>query len=506
MSDLAKNDEEDFIFIFNDGRISKYTQNEILEVSPSFYYKSINNITFNKIKVPPSITKEDISSFIDVYKKGVISFNNNNSNNYMNFLEENIKILKFLQISEFFENDSFSLILINDYFIKGSKITNENALTLLKISYKKLNDLNKEGYLENYSENLDSAWFDLFMKCLDIIGCNLVNYFKDKEENFENNELSFFEKKIIDEIFEKFAKNLIINNYEIIEDDENINKNEDNNNNENNNDNKKYISISDLEHIIKFLSMNRKQNNFFDLLTNEYMKICSEENINEINNLPNPTFLLKLNVNEIETYYEEFKIENQIDSKNERKITFVVFYRKTDDSLNIGFKLSQDKNNNNNNNNENNNNNNNKLNSFDEDFLSFFEDDDKSYKERLEEVHKLFNFDDGGIISENGNEIIFLGIIDILTEYNCKKSTEHFFKMLRYCSNDMSCVNPIYYKDRFFNYMKKVIEHGDPNIKNRFNKLYYQETTTDNDIKNQFISNDINCNNNVKENEVDIFE
>ena len=357
MSDLAKNEEEDFIFIFNDGRISSYTQNEILEVSPSFYYKSINNISYNKIKVPPSITKEDISSFIDVYKKGVISFSNNNSNNYMNFLEENIKILKFLQISEFFENDSFSLILINDYFIKGNKISNENALTLLKISYKKLNDLNKEGYLENYSENLDSAWFDLFMKCLEIIGCNLVSYFKDKEENFENNELSFFEKKIIDEIFEKFAKNLIINNYEIVEDEEIIKNNNNNNNNNNEEEeeenNNKYISISDLEHIIKFLSMNRKQNNFFDLLTNEYMKICSEENINEINNLPNPTFLLKLNVNEIETYYEEFKIENQIDSKNERKITFVVFYRKTDDSLNIGFKLSQDKNNNNNNENNN---------------------------------------------------------------------------------------------------------------------------------------------------------
>ena len=156
------------------------------------------------------------------------------------------------------------------------------------------------------------------------------------------------------------------------------------------------------------------------------------------------------------------------------------------------------------NNNNNNENINNKSESLDEDFLSIFEDDDKSYKERLEEVHKLFNFDDGGIISENGNEIIFLGIIDILTEYNCKKSTEHFFKMIRYCSNDMSCVNPIYYKDRFFNYMKKVIMHGDPNIKNKFNKLYYQETTTDNDIKNQFISNDIN--NNVKGNDVDIFE
>jgi 1-phosphatidylinositol-4-phosphate 5-kinase len=204
------------------------------------------------------------------------------------------------------------------------------------------------------------------------------------------------------------------------------------------------------------------------------------------------------NDNFFNTYNNKLSFTD-INNNNNNKINNII-----NNNENINNVINTNENNNINNNE--NNNNNNKSNSFDEDFLSFFEDDDKSYKERLEEVHKLFNFDDGGIISENGNEIIFLGIIDILTEYNCKKSTEHFFKMLRYCSNDMSCVNPIYYKDRFFNYMKKVIMHGDPNIKNRFNKLYYQETTTDNDIKNQFISNDINCNNNVKENEVDIFE
>ena len=69
------------------------------------------------------------------------------------------------------------------------------------------------------------------------------------------------------------------------------------------------------------------------------MKICNEDNIKEINNLPNPTFLLKLNINDLETYYEEFSVDNELDIKNEKKIIIVVFYRKIDDSLNVCFKL-----------------------------------------------------------------------------------------------------------------------------------------------------------------------
>ena len=314
--------EENFIFVFEDGREIILTQNEILEISPSFYYKSLTKTSNNiKINIPNEINAEDLNSFIDVYKKGTITFNDNN----INYLEENAKMTKFLLLSEFFENDSLSIALIKDYFLKGEKVNFENCLILLKISYKKLNDINNNNY--NNIEEIDNFWFELFLKSLEITGENLLFYFKDKNFNFENN---FFEKKIIDEIFEKFAKNLINNNFIITEEtnleskkEENINK----------------INLSDLEFCINYLQSNRGKKNFFDLLTNEYMKICSEDNIKEINNLPNPTFLLKLNINELENYYEEFSVDNEIDIKNEKKIIIIIFYRKIDDSLNVCFKL-----------------------------------------------------------------------------------------------------------------------------------------------------------------------
>ena len=317
--------EDNFIFVFQDGREIILTQNDILEISPSFYYKSINKNSNNiKINIPDEINPEDLTSFIDVYKKGTITFNDNN----INYLEENAKMTKFLLLSEFFENDSLSIALIKDYFLKGEKVNFENCLILLKISYKKLNDINNNNY--NNIEDIDNIWFELFLKSLEITGENLLSYFKDKNLNFENNPISFFEKKIIDEIFEKFAKNLINNNFIITEEtnleskkEENINK----------------INLSDLEFCINYLQSNRGKKNFFDLLTNEYMKICSEDNIKEINNLPNPTFLLKLNINDLETYYEEFSVDNELDIKNEKKIIIVVFYRKIDDSLNVCFKL-----------------------------------------------------------------------------------------------------------------------------------------------------------------------
>ena len=86
--------------------------------------------------------------------------------------------------------------------------------------------------------------------------------------------------------------------------------------------------------------MNRRaQNSFFNLLSNEFMKISSEESLSEINNLPNPTFLLKLDINDIDNYYEEFEIENQINSK-EQKIVLIINYKKIEDSFNISLKLT----------------------------------------------------------------------------------------------------------------------------------------------------------------------
>ena len=83
---------------------------------------------------------------------------------------------------------------------------------------------------------------------------------------------------------------------------------------------------------------------------------------------------------------------------------------------------------------------------------------DKSCDSRLEKLKALCDFEDGGIISESKNEIYFVGIIDILTKFGFKKKCEHFAKKLRYCSNNMSCIPPQMYRDRFVNYMNQIIQ------------------------------------------------
>ena len=331
---------ENFTFKFEDGREVTLLRTEVLEFSPSFYYQNLNNN--DKIIFPLGLTPEDFKTFIEVYQKGNLSLNNNN----LLYLEEYTNVVKLLKISEFFKNDSFCFVLINNYFITGEKIHQQNALTLLEMSYNKLNELNKDGNLDdnNNNEEIDNAWFELFLKCLEIVGDNLLYYFqigKTKKKNNDNNtdiNLSSFDQKIIDEIVEKFSKYLIKNNSSISENRVTILTNGDELNN---------ITIHELETIINYVQNGRGQNNFFDLLTNEYMKICSEENLNDINNLPNPTFLLKIDVNDIENYYEEFVLDNQIDIKNERKIVLIFFYKKTDDSLNISIKMEFNKTNSN---------------------------------------------------------------------------------------------------------------------------------------------------------------
>lgn len=66
---------------------------------------------------------------------------------------------------------------------------------------------------------------------------------------------------------------------------------------------------------------------------------------------------------------------------------------------------------------------------------------------------------DGGVKSSNSSDMLYFGIIDILTEYNSIKKMEYFGKALIYCSNKMSCVPPGKYQDRFINYMKKKFEN-----------------------------------------------
>ena len=290
------------IITFSDGRQISYDPFQIKEISPDFFSKHLGE---EQIILPEWISVEDLTSLLSIYQKGV------------EYITEYTDKEKLLRISEFFDNENFTFSLISDVIMP--RLTIENSFTYLSISYEKLRNASKNN------GEVDNIWFDFFIKCLDIVGKNLSYYFKKEKVT----EISVFDIKILDELYEKFSSYLITSNY-IITDDVSLDTLRGS-----------AILMSNLELMINYLMKFRSQKNFFDLLTNEYMKICSEENISELNSLPNPTFLLKINSAEIESYYEEYKIDV---SMNLKQIVLIFFYRKSDDSFNVSFKLIENSN------------------------------------------------------------------------------------------------------------------------------------------------------------------
>lgn len=62
----------------------------------------------------------------------------------------------------------------------------------------------------------------------------------------------------------------------------------------------------------------------------------------------------------------------------------------------------------------------------------------------------LWTRDYGGISAKKPLiETYFLGIVDILTQYDFKKKSENAFKRLLYSENDISAIPPGPYKERF---------------------------------------------------------
>ena len=301
-NNYSNKNNEQMILTFSDGRQISYDTYQLREISPKFVANHMGEPT---ITLPDWITVEDLSAFISIYQKGI------------EYITEYHDREKLLRISEFFDNENFTFSLISDVIMP--RLTIENSFNYLSISYEKLK------YASNTNGEVDNIWFDFFIKCLDIVGKNLTYYYK--KGRFK--EIANFDIKILDELYEKFSSHLVINNFLITEDVslDTLRGNA--------------ILLSNLEAIINYLIQFRAQKNFFDLLTNEYMKICSEENVNDLNSLPNPTFLLKININELDSYYEEYTLDISLGMK---QIVFIVFYRKSDDSFNVAFKLIEKQN------------------------------------------------------------------------------------------------------------------------------------------------------------------
>ncbi|KAF9924428.1 Phosphatidylinositol-4-phosphate 5-kinase [Linnemannia zychae] len=83
-----------------------------------------------------------------------------------------------------------------------------------------------------------------------------------------------------------------------------------------------------------------------------------------------------------------------------------------------------------------------------------------SFSERR---HFIFYADDGGLLSTNeqneqGEDLYYLGIIDILTPYNYVKKIEHIWKSLTQDKHAISAVNPVEYATRFLSFMIHAIK------------------------------------------------
>ena len=347
--------KEYFEFTFEDNRRYKIPKQDFIEISPNLYSKIIKS-NDSIIYMPKYIKYNDFDDFNAIYQNYISrlrQFNQEQSFISINLLIKNFRtnIAQLIQISEFFENSSFSKLLIKDCILGKSKekgnnnishsLNMNNSITLLNLSYDKLREINYINMSKskniNIEEDLENTWLELFMKALDIIGLNLDHFFNNKylKNDFSHNKLWSLDKKIIDEIYEKFSFNLISNNYKV---GKNVKKLFDLNSLEKKID---IIDIDVLEEIVKFLMQKRNQKDFFYLLSNEYLRIISEENINELYNLPNPTFILKININEIDDYYEEYSLNNLFSLNDNFKIILIVYYKKNEDSFNVSIKLSK---------------------------------------------------------------------------------------------------------------------------------------------------------------------
>ena len=347
--------KEYFEFTFEDNRRYKIPKQDFIEISPNLYSKIIKS-NDSIIHMPKYIKYNDFDDFNAIYQNYISrlrQFNQEQSFISINLLIKNFRtnIAQLIQISEFFENSSFSKLLIKDCILGKSKekgnnnishsLNMNNSITLLNLSYDKLREINYINMSKskniNIEEDLENTWLELFMKALDIIGLNLDHFFNNKylKNDFSHNKLWSLDKKIIDEIYEKFSFNLISNNYKV---GKNVKKLFDLNSLEKKID---IIDIDVLEEIVKFLMQKRNQKDFFYLLSNEYLRIISEENINELYNLPNPTFILKININEIDDYYEEYSLNNLFSLNDNFKIILIVYYKKNEDSFNVSIKLSK---------------------------------------------------------------------------------------------------------------------------------------------------------------------
>ena len=142
------------IFKFIDGSTLEYDINSISIINPVLFSNIDKNGNY-EIILPNYINKSVLMDFLFIVKNGIgelEEYPGNNPNKFLNLIK----------ISEYFKNEKISVLIINNIVIK--KVNEENAFEFLDFSYERLNT--------NSNEELDNCYFELFYRCLEIIGNN----------------------------------------------------------------------------------------------------------------------------------------------------------------------------------------------------------------------------------------------------------------------------------------------------------------------------------------------
>ncbi len=188
---------------FSDGTSNEYEINSILIINPNLF-NEINKNGNYEIILPDFITKNSLMDFLFLIKNGLNEIDELSGN-------DPNKFLNLIKISDFFKNNVIAIKIIKDIILK--RINEVNAFDFLNFSYEKLKS--------NNNEEIDNCYFELFYRCLEIIGNDEHLFIKNLDK------IKHLDKKVIDELLQKTFSHLIYGNYIYLE-----NENEDLNSNE----------------------------------------------------------------------------------------------------------------------------------------------------------------------------------------------------------------------------------------------------------------------------------
>ena len=345
-SETYLNSEEEKVkILFYDETSLEYNKDIITSMSITLLDDIPKCKEYYIIRAPYGITKNDFLEFMDIYaKRWQIKSGEKHIGNDCK------KLFPILKLMEFFGNEYINVQVIT--YIILPEINSNIAIDLIIFSYDKL------CYFSEKGREANDCYFELFYNSLEELS-------KDEMMIIRNiDKLISLDIKIIEELMQKTFRNLIFGKYFIERNDNSSNnKNEsallDANQNSYFDENelqskdfnnrikreevkfglekKKIITTKNLKHLISILIKKNNLDNIFSLLTKEYMSLLSSESISELQNMPNPSFQVRIPLSIYENYYEEFPLDINI---NNQLITLVIFYKISDKSINACIKLA----------------------------------------------------------------------------------------------------------------------------------------------------------------------